>query len=389
MEMLFQLLAVMLRNSRLRARWAVRAAVSAGACLAVFPAEAARIKDVARVEGSAETQLIGYGIVVGLRGTGDGPRTQFTTQSVINLLRNMGIELPRTRVQVRTAAAVMVTATLQPYQRKGAKLDITVSSMGDARSLEGGTLLLSPLQGPDGETYAMAQGPLAVSGSDFGGPGGLARRLQNHALVGGVPGGAIVQRQPPEVLALGDTLQVALAEPDYSSAVALAQAVAAKFPESRAEALDPAAVRMVVPAEFRGKRMEFLAQMEQVEFQPSLTARVVLNQKTGTVIAGGDVSISEVAVSHGNLTVEIGRSESSELQSAAAPGAVTQARAGRVDETVQAREGGGEMRVLPASGNVQELARSLNALGASPRDIIAIFEAIRKAGALHAELVMM
>jgi flagellar P-ring protein precursor FlgI len=188
---------------------------------------------------------------------------------------------------------------------------------------------------------------------------------------------------------VGDTLQVALANPDYTSAVALAQAVSQKFPQSQAQALDPASIQMIIPQEYRAKRMEFLALMEQVEFQPSLTARVVLNQKTGTVIAGGDVSISEVAVSHGNLTVEINRSERSEAQTAAAPGAVTQTQAGRVDESIQSKEGGGEMKVLPATGNVQELARSLNALGATPRDIIAIFEAIRKAGALHAELVMM
>ncbi len=354
-------------------------------------AQATRIKDVAHVQGPAEVQLIGYGMVVGLRGTGDGPLTKFTTQSVINLLRNMGIEMPASslQLQVRNAAAVMVTGTLSPYLKEGATIDVTVSSMGDAKSLEGGTLLLTPLQGPDGEVYAQAQGPLSIGGMAREGNLGLASYTRNHPMVGDIPGGGLVEKEAAHEGLDTAMVRLDLESPDFTSAVSMAKAIDQKFGAQAAQANDPATVSIQVPQNWRGRIMEFVAGVENLDFTPSHVAKVVLNEKTGTVIAGGDVTISEVAVAHGNITVEIKQNQQTQLQTAAAPGAVTQQSATNVSENIHTDEGKAEMRVMPASTSVTDLAKSLNTLGVTPRDIIAIFEAIKEAGALNAELVVM
>lgn len=351
---------------------------------------ASRIKDVARLDGLTETQLIGYGLVVGLKGTGDGPRTQFTTQSVVNMLRNTGIEVPRERIQVRNVAAVMVTAKLFPYLKRGSNIDVTVSSIGDAKSLEGGTLLMSPLQATDGEIYALAQGAMSIGGISRDGPQGRASFSKNHALVGEIPGGAIVQREAPGSASDPDQLRISLANPDYSSAVAMAKSINANYKKPIAEAKDPVTVSVVLPDEYKSKRMEFIAEVENLDFAVSTVARVVLNEKTGTVIAGGNVSISEVAVSQGSITIQVKNNQQAQVSNTnAANSGTTQIQNSTSSEDIAVNEPKSEMRVLPASSNVADLAKSLNTLGVSPRDIIAIFEAIKKAGALNAELVVM
>lgn len=367
-----------------------RAVLAAVLSLSAGSASAARVKDVAKLDGQAETQLIGYGLVVGLKGTGDGQRTQFTTQSIVNMLRNTGIEVPRERIQVRNVAAVMVTAKLSPYVKKGSAVDVTVSSIGDARSMEGGTLLLSPLQGTDGEIYALAQGALSIGGINRESASGRGSFSKNHTLVGEIPGGAIVQKEAAGGIVDAAEFVISLSSPDFSSAVALAKAVNASFNREIAQALDPVSIRVAVPEEFRSKRMEFIAQVENLDFQVSTTARVVLNEKTGTVIAGGNVSIAEVAVSHGSITIEVRGSERSDVQNVVPPrgGAVQQAVTSRTED-FKVEEPRADMRVIPASSNVADLAKSLNALGVTPRDIIAIFQAIKKAGALNAELIVM
>src|SRR4051812_31932005 len=228
--------------------------------LAAFPAAASRIKDVAKLDGLAETQLIGYGLVVGLKSTGDGPRTQFTTQSVVNMLRNTGIEVPRERIQVRNVAAVMVTSKLSPFMKRGSNIDVTVSSIGDAKSLEGGTLLMSPLQATDGEIYALAQGALSIGGLNKEGPQGKSSYTKNHTLVGEIPNGAIIQKEAPGTLMTTEELRISLANPDFSSAVAMAKAINANFKKSVAEAKDPVTISIIVPDEFKSKRMEFIAE---------------------------------------------------------------------------------------------------------------------------------
>jgi flagellar P-ring protein precursor FlgI len=353
-------------------------------------AQASRIKDVAKLDGLAETQLIGYGLVVGLRGTGDGPRTQFTTQSVVNMLRNTGIEVPRERIQVRNVAAVMVTAKLYPFLKRGGNIDVTVSSIGDAKSLEGGTLLMSPLQATDGEIYALAQGALSIGGISKDGPQGKASFSKNHSLVGEIPNGGIIQKEAPGGSMSNEDLRISLSNPDYSSAVAMAKSINANYKKPIAEAKDPVTVSVAVPEEFKGKRMEFIAEVENLDFAVSTVARVVLNEKTGTVIAGGNVSISEVAVSQGSITIQVKDNQQAQVSNTnAANSGTTQIQNTTSNEDIAVNEPKAEMKVLPTSSNVADLAKSLNALGVSPRDIIAIFQAIKKAGALNAELVVM
>jgi flagellar P-ring protein FlgI len=350
---------------------------------------AARVKDVARIDGMQETQLIGYGLVVGLKGSGDGPRTAFTTQSVINMLRNMGIETPKDRIQIRNVAAVMITAKLTPYHKRGQAVDVLVSSLGDAKSLEGGTLLLSPLQDLQGEIYAMAQGPLSVGGISRESNLGKASLSKNHTLAGRVPNGALVQKTLPMRELSNSEMRMDLHAPDFSSAVNMAKAVNAKFGSTVASAIDPVTVKLTLPTDWQARPMEFVAEVENLDFTVSSVARVVLNEKTGTVISGGNVAISEVAVAHGNITIEIKQTETNQIQTAAAPGAVTQQNATTINESISANEDKSMVRVLPASSNVADLAKSLNALGVTPRDIIAIFQAIKAAGALHADLMVM
>ncbi len=356
--------------------------MTAVACL--FPA---RVKDVARLDGQSEMQLIGYGLVVGLRGTGDGPRTQFTTQSTINMLRNLGIEVPQSRIQLRNVAAVMVIGKISPYQKKGSKIDVTVSSMGDARSLEGGTLLMSPLQGPDGELHAMAQGALSVGGVAF--QASRSSYKKNHVLAGEIPGGAIIQKEIAAGAVPNEELFLALRHPDIGSAVNMAAALNAQFGSALAEAVDPVTVRVRVPPDRKDSPMGFIAEVENVEFAMAGISRVVLNEKTGTVIAGGGVTIAEVAVAHGGITVEVQQNQQIQVQGVVAPGRAAQQTVQNNTESMTVDEPKTEMRVLPRSTSVAEISRSLNALGVSPRDIIAIFQAIHKAGALNAELVVM
>lgn len=364
--------------------------VALGALLATQAVQASRIKDVAKMEGLAETQLIGYGLVVGLKQTGDGPRTQFTTQSVVNMLRNTGIEVPKERIQVRNVAAVMVTTKLSPFMKRGSTLDVTVSSIGDAKSLEGGTLLMSPLQATDGEIYALAQGALSIGGINKDGPQGKSSYSKNHTMVGEIPNGAIIQKEAPGGLLGTDNLSISLSNPDFTSAVAMARAINANYKKPVAEAKDPVTVSVAIPEDYKARRMEFISEVENLDFLVSTVAKVVLNEKTGTVIAGGNVSISEVAVSQGSITIQVKENQQAQVSNTnAANSGTTQLSKSTSNTDISVDEPKAEMKVLPNSSNVADLAKSLNSLGVSPRDIIAIFQAIKRAGALNAELVVM
>lgn len=345
---------------------------------------AARIKDVAGLSGLSDVQLVGYGLVVGLPGTGDGSRTQFTVQSVANMLKKMGIEVPPERLRLRNVAAVMVTADLAPFVKPGKRIDITLSSLGDARSLEGGTLLMTPLQASDGEVFAVAQGSISVGGEDIRDNRGRTRQSRNHTLSGNIPGGALVQQEIPLGKFALDGLRWVLHQPDFTSAVAMATAINTAFP-GVARAEDASSVFVQVPANQQADLMSFIARTEGLVFTTSTVARVVLNERTGTLVAGADVRISEVAVSHGSVVIQI---EATDTVSQPAPlTAGTTVTTTREDVEVQQQNPG--VRVLPAVSNAGELAQALNSLGVSPRDIITIFQAIKRAGALHADLVIM
>jgi flagellar P-ring protein FlgI len=358
-----------------------------------FAQQGVRIKDVAHLSGIEEVQLLGYGLVVGLDGTGDRSQTVFTEQTVVNMLKNIGITIPEQHLRLRNVGAVMVTGTLAPFKRKGTKFDITVSSMGDATSLEGGTLILTALQGPDNTVYASAQGPLATGGYDVR-DRGLTRIKKNHVLVGRIPDGAIVQREYTFNLLSGKDLALSLYNPDFTSARSMAQSVNAEFKQPVAKAVDAASVALdfgLMSKDTATKDMdvvEFIARVENLAFTVSSQAKVVVNERTGTIVAGGQVRISQIAVSHGGIKVEIvNKPETVEPQPR--PFAFT----GRPDivanpETV-VEEKDADMVVLNGTTTVSDLAAALNSLGVSPRDVIAILQAIKEAGALQAQLVIL
>jgi flagellar P-ring protein FlgI len=350
----------------------------------VSKSEAARVKDVASLDGLGEVQLVGYGLVVGLNGTGDGTRTQFTVQSVANMLQKMGVVVPPEKLRLRNVAAVMVTGNLSAFMKPGKKIDVTISSLGDARSLEGGTLLMTPLQAADGEYYAQAQGPVSVGGIATGNKQ-KDRYNKGHTLAGSIPNGAMVHREVVSADLQTGTLRWVLSEPDFSSAVAMAAALNKLFPGS-AKAEDAGSVAVTVPENQRGDYMAFIARAEVAEFAPATNARVILNEKTGTLVSGADVRISEVAVSHGSIVINV--ENTTEVSQPNTPRAGGQTQTVNNSQTT-VQEAKPEMRVIPAVNNAGQLAQALNSLGVTPRDIIAIFQAIKKAGALHAELVIM
>jgi flagellar P-ring protein precursor FlgI len=351
-----------------------------------------RIKDVAHIAGIEELQLFGYGLVVGLDQTGDRYQTIFTEQSVINMLRNIGISLPERHLRLRNVAAVMVTGTLAPFKRKGTKFDITVSSMGDATSLEGGTLILTPLQGPDGIMYGSAQGPCATGGYDVNNRG-LTRVKKNHVLVGRIPDGAIVQREYNFNILNGKELSLVLTNPDFSSAVSLASSINADFKSDRiAKAVDAATVSLNFPAIEKDSLnkspdlITFISRIENLGFTVSSQARVVVNERTGTIVAGGQVRISEIAVSHGSIKVEItNQTEVVQPQPFNLSGNTETAP----HPQTEVEEKDADMVVLNSTATVSDLAQALNSIGVSARDVIAILQAIKQAGALQAQLVIM
>ena len=353
-----------------------------------------RIKDVAAVTGLEDVQLVGYGLVVGLAGTGDKTQTVFTEQTVANLLKNMGVELQDKRMRVKNVAAVMVTGTLTPFKRKGSRFDITVSSMGDATSLEGGTLIITPLQGSDGAAYATCQGPLATGGYDIR-DNGLNHIKKNHVLVGRIPGGAIVQREYEFNLLDGKDLSISLNNPDFSSAVAMAEAINTALgknsPTPLSKPLDAATVSLDYSSLIRDSiksyigLVEFISKVENVSFNVYSQAKVVVNERTGTIVAGGNVKISEVAVTHGSVKVEV-VSRPEVIQ----PQPFSMGKTSSIPNSQLAvEEKDADMVVLDNTTTVSDLAQALNSLGVAPRDVIAILQAIKEAGALQAQLVIM
>lgn len=343
-----------------------------------------RLKDVATLQGAGSTPLIGYGLVVGLNKTGDRRQTIFSTQTLANMLQRFGVAVPPGQVRIENVAAVMVTADLPTYARAGARVDITASSVGDARSLQGGILLATPLRGPSGQVHALAQGPLSIGG--FGGGGGGNSVVVNHLTVGRVPNGGLVQAGSGVTLPTSDILSLALREPDFVSASRLADAVNADLGGSTARVLDAGTVVVRVPESYRSSVAEFMARLEVLPVETDAPARVVINERTGTVVVGGAVRIGPAAVAHGSLSVRI-----STRFDVSQPGPL--ARRGDtvvVPQTdVEVREQDTRLVQLEEGTTLDAVVRSLNALGATPRDIIAIMQALKASGALKAEIVVL
>ena len=344
--------------------------------------QCARLKDIADVEGVRGNQLLGYGIVVGLNGTGDG-KVDFTLKSMSNMLEKMGIRTDPILIKVKNVASVMVTSELPPFARPGSKVNITISSMGDAKSLQGGILLITPLKGADGNTYAVAQGPIDLGGFAVSEGGDSAQK--NHPTVGTIPQGASVEWAIPFDLFQSNKIRIVLRSPDFTTMTRVVAALNRRIGKPAAVAIDSAAVEVPIDPEARGNPVGLIAALEQVEIEQDLGARIIVNERTGTIIMGEKVTINKVALAHGNLNISI-RTENEIVQPNALAGGQT-AEVSNVD--INVGEEVQSLRIVGGEVTLGDLVKALNAIGATPRDLIAIFTALKAAGALNAELVVM
>ncbi len=334
-----------------------------------IPAHAERIKDLASLQGVRQNQLIGYGLVVGLDNSGDQTtQTPFTTQAILNMLAQLGVNLPvdqASKLQLKNVAAVMVTASLPPFARAGQNIDVTVSSMGNAKSLRGGTLLLTPLKGADGQIYAMAQGGVVVGGA--GASAGGASVTVNHLSAGRVPAGATVERAVPTAVGQGAYVYYELGNTDFGTVQRVVEAINKATEAGTAEAMDGRQIRVRAP-EDANARVAFLGRVENLDVQPiAAMAKVIVNPRTGSVVMNQKVTLENCAVAHGNLSVTVGNQQ---------PGATE----------VQVKQEGGSLMSVKAGANLADVVKALNALGANPMDLLAILQAMKAAGALRADL---
>jgi len=351
------------------------------AALAPDHAAASRVQELVDIRGVRDNQLVGYGLVVGLNGTGDSGQSRFTVQSTAAMLRRLGATVDPSSIQTKNAAAVMVTATLGHDADAGTRMDVTVSSLGNARSLLGGTLLQTPLYGADREVYAVAQGAVVIGGFSAGGASGSSVSL-NHVTAGRVPAGAIVEREIHMPGLDGDHIELSLRMPSFVTASRIVAAVNAHFEDEVARALDAGTVRVRVPHRYAGDPVRLLAEVEVLDVEPDAPARVVIDERTGTIVLGRGVTISEVAIAQGGLSIEV-----TETPAVSQPGALSNGTTAVVPQTeIQAEVHGGPIAHVPASASLADVVTALNALGAGPRDLISIFQALRTAGALHAEI---
>ena len=338
-----------------------------------------RLKDIATFGGVRSNELVGYGLVVGLPGTGDKSSSTFTVQSMANMLESMGVKVDRAALKPKNVAAVMVTVKMPASARPGSRLDATVSSVGDASSLLGGVLLMTPLKGVDGSVYALCQGPLAVGG--FSASGDAASATKNITTVGRIPGGAVIERSVP--FAFNDQKEIAiqLGVEDFSTAKQVADSLNKALGGQYAQAQDASTVRLAVPPQHQGSIVPLMASLENLEVRPDNRAKVVVDEKTGTVVLGSSVSLSRVAVSHGNLNVIV-----SEQPQVSQPGAFAQGRTVVTPNTQLGVREEQRRLILMDGASIQELVDGLNAIGATPRDLISILRTMKSAGALHADL---
>lgn len=343
---------------------------------------AIRIKDVTHIEGVRDNQLIGYGLVVGLDGTGDGASTEFTVRSLVSFLRRSGVTIDPNLVKVSNVAAVIVTADLPPFARPGARIDVTVSSIGDAEDLSGGTLLLTPLRAADDKVYAVAQG--AVSTGGFSAGSGGTSVSKNHSTAGKVPGGALVERQPPTDISPERGVSLLLNNPDFTTARRIAEVINRRFELTLARAEDSGHVRVFVPEELRRELTRFVSEIEHLPVHPDQRARIVIDERTGTVVMGEEVRISTLAIAHGNLSIQIAQTNEVSQPTPLSEGETTPIE--QIELLVQEEDD--ELRILEEGVSLGEVVHSLNAIGVTPRDLISILQSIKAVGALQAELVI-
>ncbi len=348
----------------------------------VFALNAARIKDIANIEGVRDNQLIGYGLVVGLNGTGDdGKKDTYTFKSLRNMLLNMGITVSEKDIDSDNIAAVMVIAKLPPFARQGMKIDTIVSSIGDAKSLQGGILLMTPLKGPDGKIYAVAQGPISIGGFSAGGAGGGVGK--NFPTTGRIPGGAIIENQVPFSLANKSKIFLTLNNPDFATSAKIADTINFRFGKSIATPMDSSTIKVKVPRKMNIVR--FISEIEKITITPDTTAKIVINERTGAIVMGENVSISTVAVAYGNLSIQI-----KETPQVSQPAPLSGGTTVTTPQTqIEVKEEKRRLMIVKKSISIKDLVRGLNRIGVSSRDLISILQAIKQAGALQGELIIM
>jgi flagellar P-ring protein FlgI len=352
-------------------------------CLLPIVSHAERIKDIASFEGMRDNQLVGFGLVAGLAGVGDTGNQ--TIDVMVNMLKRMGATVPASDIKTKDVAAVIITASLPPFPKPGMKLDALVSAIGDAKSLQGGTLLLSPLKGPDGKVYALAQGAVSVGG--FIGGGGGTSVQKNHTTAGRVPSGVTIENEPPFTLGSGNEIRLFLQRPDFTTATEVARKInEALDDDTIAAALDPTTVKIMIPKQYQGNQgnlVKLISLVESLDVAVDMPALVVINERTGTVTIGENVRISPVAIAHGNLTIEI---KTEYYVSQPPPHAPSSAQTVVVPtKTVNVKEQNASL-VQMSGATLGEVVRGLNALGVTPRDLVSILQALKAAGALQAEM---
>lgn len=352
-----------------------------------MPSHAARIKDISSIEGVRDNPLIGYGLVIGLNGTGDKTGTLFTVQSLSSMLSRMGISVDPRSVKVKNVAAVMVTAILPPFTRTGTPLDVVVSSMGDATSLQGGTLLLTPLKGADQKVYAVAQGSVSIGGFIGGGEGDTTQK--NHPTAGRIANGALVEREVPFQFTGMDRFKILLRQQDFTTALRVADAINRVLGGDdealpMAHPIDAATIELRVSQRFKGREVALLAMIEGLDIPIDFAAKVVVNERTGTIVMGDQVRISDVAIAHGNLTIRVRTELQVSQPSSFAPvGSETVVVRQQSSDVV---EDDSKIVLVQGGTKIGTLIQGLNSIGVTPRDLISILQAIKAAGALHAKL---
>ncbi len=348
-------------------------------------ADGSRIKDIAIVAGARDNQLSGFGLVTGLAGDGDQNPVD-TLQAIANMLQHYGLTIPALTISAKNVAVVMVTADVPAFAKPGSRLDVVVSSMGDAKSLQGGVLIQTMLLGADKKVYALAQGPLAIGGlaASSGGGGGDASVTKNHPTVGTIINGALVEEEIPATIVSDNHIELLLRNPDFTSASRMAAVLNGAFPASSV-AVDSSTIRVAIPPAFVGSSVDFISQVESMEVTPDVPARVIINERTGTIVATARIHISSCAVSHGNVSISITSTPVVSQPGAFSQGGVTQV----VNQNdAKIKEDKGSLVPLPELPTVEKVAAALNSLGVTPRDMMSMFEAMKQAGALQAELIM-
>ena len=362
--------------------WTLVITLTAFLALAPCPvAASSRVKDIAMVAGARDNQLVGYGLITGIAGDGD-KNPVYTLQTVANFLQRFGMNVPPATLSSKNVAAVIVTADISAFKKNGSRLDVTISSIGDAKTLQGGILLQTPLLGADGKVYAVAQGAISLGGISGGNEGASVQK--NHPTVAQIIGGALVEREIPTDIVRDNTIELMLREPDFTSSARMATAINQMFTNSSAS-VDSTTVRVKIPEGMQDSVVEFVARVEAIELDLDIPARIVINERTGTIVATSKIRIAACAVSHGNITISIANT-----LDVSQPNAFSQTGSTVVTPRTDTKVTEQQARLvnLPELPTVEKVAANLNSLGVTPRDMMAIFQAMKQAGALHAELIM-